>query len=352
MSERNHSINESPKVSRKKIGLFFAGTAILLVAGTVFYQMNRTAQTNAAVETKKNKSQTTKSTTQKKTLATVNNQEISYDLIAQECVLRYGKEVLENIINRVIIQQACQEKGVKVTTQEVDKEIAKIAERYNMPLENWYKMLQAERKLTPQQYRRDVIWPMLALKKLAGTDVSVTDEEMKKAFIRDYGPKVKARMILLNKLDRAKLVWEKASKTPDDFESLARQYSVEPNSKALGGSIPPIRKYTGQDTLEKAAFKLKKGEISGVIQAGTGYAILLCEGRTEQYAEFDDVKEAVHEQLLEEIVQKRVAKIFANIKKEAVVSNYLTNTRSNGIRQTSGIGKSRTTSRKTQKRTK
>ena len=63
-------------------------------------------------------------------------------------------------------------------------------------------MLQADRKITPDQYRRNVIWPMLALKKLASEKIEVTDDDMKRAFIRDYGEKVRARMIVLDNMPR------------------------------------------------------------------------------------------------------------------------------------------------------
>ncbi len=54
--------------------------------------------------------------------------------------------------------------------------------------------------------------------------------------------------------------------------------------------------------LEKAAFKLKEGEISGVVQINMSqYVILLCEGRTEQVVEKMDAEvEAILRQELEE----------------------------------------------------
>ena len=61
------------------------------------------------------------------------------------------------------------------------------------------------------------------------------------AYEDNYGPRVKARMIVLDNPRRA-TVWEKIKANPDDFEALARDYQIEPNSRALGGTIPPIRK--------------------------------------------------------------------------------------------------------------
>lgn len=273
-------------------------------------------------------------------MARVNKALISQEDLAQECIARYGQEVLENIINRTIIQQACAEANVTVSEAEVNNEIRNIAKRFGIPVDTWLKMLQEERGLTPAQYQRDVIWPMLALKKLAREEVGdVADEDLKRAFYRDYGPRVKAKMIMLDNLRRAQTVWEEVVKTPNDFERLARRYSIEPNSRSLGGAIPPIRRYAGNDTLEKKAFALEPGEISGIVQVGYNrYVILLCEGRTEPIVtNIDEVREELTDLIREEKVQAAVANKFDEIKARTRVDNYLTNTSYGGnIEQVGG----------------
>ncbi|MFN9970002.1 MAG: peptidylprolyl isomerase, partial [Phycisphaerae bacterium] len=107
---------------------------------------------------------------------------------------------------------------------------------------------------------------------------------MRDAYEDNYGERVKARMMVLDNLRRAQEAWEKARSSPDDFESMARELSVEPNSRALGGTVPPIRKNSGaHEEIRKAAFEMKTpGEISGIIQVDVSqYVILKYEGRTE-----------------------------------------------------------------------
>jgi foldase protein PrsA len=258
-------------------------------------------------------------------------------MVAHECMSRYATEVLDSMIDRMIVQQACEEQGIQVTPNEVEAEILRISKQFNLTPDTWFQMLQNDRKITPDQYRQNVIWPMLALKKLASEKIEVTDEDMKKAFIRDYGEKVRARMIMVENLRRAQEVQKLAAENPENFGALARKHSIEPNSKSLDGAIPPIRMYGGNETLEKEAFKLKQGEVSGIIQLGTGqqYAILLCEGRTERLVEYDEVKANLHDQILEEKVQISVANIFKSLKERAVVQNFLTGTATGGIQKAS-----------------
>jgi foldase protein PrsA len=176
---------------------------------------------------------------------------------------------------------------------------------------------------------------MLALRKLAGENVEVSDEDLQRAYIRDYGEKVQARMIMLDNKRRADEVWEKANANPESFGELARKFSIEANSRSLDGAIPPIKRYgsTEESALEEAAFKLKeKGEISGIIQIGVGqqYVILQYEGRTKRIVEFEEVKESLTEQIKEEKTQVAVANIFTKLKENAKVQNFVTNQVSGG----------------------
>ncbi|MBD3672954.1 MAG: peptidylprolyl isomerase [Planctomycetaceae bacterium] len=311
------------------------GTAIILIAGGIGYQVYSARTAGAQTETEQ-----AGTTRMNQNLARVNDQYISYDAVAQESVKRVGGEVLDNLINRMIIQQACQKQGIQVSKGEVTAEIARIAEKFKMPIETWYQMLQTERGLNPDQYQNDIIWPMLALKKLAGDNVQVTQQDMQKAFVRDYGQMVKARMIMLDNFRRAQEAYEQARKNPEAFDELAQEYSIEPNSRSLGGTIPHIRRYSGNETLENAAFKLKPGQVSGILEVDHGrYVILKCEGFTEPVVtDINQVKDDLYEQVKEEKVQQAVAEVFQKLKKEARVDNYLTRTSTRAdIQQTSGF---------------
>lgn len=326
--------------SKRKILFFAAGTGLVLFAGILFFQTFN-AKDGAAGEEKTAgtaRISGNQPALRSQPVAKVGSVVISEDELARECLALYGPEVLENVVNRAIIQQACQKAGVVVEQAEVHAEVEKIAKRFNLDTKTWYEMLQAERKMNPNQYRRNVIWPMLALRKLAGQQTQLTQAEVQKAFVRDYGPRVKARMIMLDNLNRAQKIWDDVKRNPADFERKARDYSIEPSSRALGGAIQPIPQYSDNESLWKAAFKLKEGEISGIIQIGLSrYAILLCEGYTEPVVtSIDEVKNQLLDQLAEEQAQEAVARVFDKLKKETRVDNYITNTTTGGVSQTSG----------------
>lgn len=353
MSERIHPPSASQEnagsKSKARLVLVAGGTAVAILCAAVIVQVFR-AESGIAADGSKSGEEPNVGRVrvgdggqQNYPLARVNGEIIGQEKVAAECLARYGKEVLEGIINRTIIEQACRKQGVEVTAAEVDAEIIRIAKKFELPVETWYQMLQVERDITPMQYRSDIIWPMLALRKLAGENVDVTNKDLQQAFIREYGPRVKAKMIMFEKQRHAQKVWEMAQREPENFGRLAREHSVEPTSRALDGDIPPIRRYTGPEaeTLVNAAFKLKKGEISGIIQAGTPgatrYVILKCEGHTEPVVtDISEVREELYTQLQEQKVQESVARVFQQLKDSSNVDNYLTNTSTRSIQQASG----------------
>ena len=353
MSEGIHATPPAGMQSRRNAGkkqkwaLVFAGTAsALLIAGILFQLFRPEAgqaqeRTNAPGKASVNAAAPTATEQALARIVSGNDRAmVTWKEVADECMLRYAKEVLENIINRKIIEQACASKNIQISDAEVDQEIVKIAGKFSMTVDQWYQMLQAERNVSPPQYRRDIIWPMLALRRLAGDDIKVTNREIDEAIQHNYGERVKVRVIVCDNIRRANEAWEKVSKQPEEFERVVREYSIDPSSRALGGSVPPIARYSGDPSsrnLEEEAFKLKTGEISNLVEINKSqYIIMRCEGRTEPVqVEKKDVQRQIYETIVEAKIQKAAAATFQQLKDNARVDNFLTNETSQkaGIKQ-------------------
>ncbi len=211
-----------------------------------------------------------------KIVAIVNGQRITREQLAQECMLRYGPDVLDSLINKELILQYCERRGIKITQEEVQAEIARMARRFHMRPQEWLRLLEQERGITPQQYANDIIWPTLALRRVAAKLLEVTPEEIQAAYETQYGPAVEVRMILCRTREQAEKVLRLAKARPEEFEKLARTYSTDPVSAGYGGRIPPVRKHLGDPRLERAAFALQEGQISNVVPIDGGFVILKC----------------------------------------------------------------------------
>lgn len=327
-------MSTKPKTTQKWM-FIVGGTALtVLVAGLLFQVMqpetgkaaargSRSPRSGQAADAEKTSGQS-----RKRSVARVNGQLISYDTLAEECVARHGNKVLEGIINRTMIQQAFADKPGAPTAQDVEKEIRTIAKKFNLDTAQWLEMMHSQQEMTPDQYRRDVIWPMLALRTLAGHDVTITQKELEEAYQRNYGDRVRVRVIILDRIRQAQEVWEKVKDNPENFGRLAMEYSIDSSSRALEGKVPPIRRFSGSSEIEKAAFSLSEGEISGVIQIPENkhWVIIKCEGRTEPISgvSMADVRPILEEELRGEKVQLMVNKTFNTLESKARVDNYLT----------------------------
>ena len=197
--------------------------------------------------------------------------------------------MLEGEINRKILLQALKRKSQQVTEQDLDMEIARAADAYGFlktdgtpDIEKWLAEVTKEEQATVELYVRDAVWPTVALKKLVDNRVQVTEDDIQKGFVSNYGPRVEVLAMVLNNHRQAQKVWEMARDNPTDafFGDLAHQYSVDSVSRENFGRVPPIRQYGGRPELEKEAFALKPGELSGIIASDENYVILRCTGYT------------------------------------------------------------------------
>ncbi len=211
-------------------------------------------------------------------VAAVNSRRITRKDLARECLMHYGEDVLESMFNRKLIADECRRRGISVTRDEVHAEIERMAKRFNIPVDQWLKMLEQERNVTAAQYADDIIWPTLALRRLAGDQLTIAREELVKEFETRYGEAVRARLIAVSSMEKAKKLRAQAAANPDDFGNLAKDYSEDAPSASVKGVIHPIRKHGSYKEIEEAVFNMADGEISPVIHAGGQYLILKRDG--------------------------------------------------------------------------
>ena len=129
-----------------------------------------------------------------KVVATVNGNPISLQELADQCKLRFGDDVLEDLVNKTLIVQACQTQNISVTQKDIDDEISRTARKFQLSTEMYLKLIQDERGIAPGQYASDIIWPMLALRGLSRGKINVTPQDIDRAFQSEFGPKVQVRM--------------------------------------------------------------------------------------------------------------------------------------------------------------
>ena len=259
-----------------------------------------------------------------KPVAIVNGSEITSERLGEECLGRHGPTVLETLVNRRIIEQACRQQGVTVTPQDVSAEIDAMARRFSVPQDKWIEMIQQERGITPKQYSDDIVWPMIALRRLARGAVEPTADELQEAFEKQFGPAVKARIIVSRSRRDAEQVRAQAVAAPDEFGGLARQHSVDVGSASANGWVQPIRLHSGDPHFDRAAFALQPGEISPVVQVADQFIVIKYEGHLPPAgAAFEEVRPHLAEELRERKSRQGSSDVFRRLQDATTVENIL-----------------------------
>tara|TARA_R110002049_G_scaffold72490_2_gene187125 strand:- start:146737 stop:148533 length:1797 start_codon:yes stop_codon:yes gene_type:complete len=260
-------------------------------------------------------------------VAVVNADPITNKALGEACLMRYGNDVLDSMINRHLILQACKQNGIEVTSNEVREEIIRISAKFGLTVESYLQLLQEERDIPPDQYSREIVWPMLALRRLVADKVEPTDEEFNQAFLSQFGEAVKCRLIMTADRQKAESIQKQASANPEQFGSLAKAHSEDEASASVGGLIPPIRRYTGDSRLEEAAFGLQDGQVSPVLQLGDQWIFLQAVRRipasTPSPQAMPSIKEQIHDRIRDQKMRGAAGELFTRLQKQAQVTKVL-----------------------------
>jgi peptidyl-prolyl cis-trans isomerase D len=97
-------------------------------------------------------------------------------------------------------------------------------------------------------------------------------------------------------------------KAPDSFADVARKNSQDPGSAANGGDLDYFARGAMTKAFEEAAFALKKGEISGLVETEFGYHIIkVTDVKTPKQRSFEEMKPELEAELKKQQAQRKFA---------------------------------------------
>ena len=216
------------------------------------------------------------------------------------------ENLLQQYIQGIVISKLAKKKGFDknlelkeqlemikdnyIAIEYLKKEVANKVEVSEEDIKAYYESHKDEFK-TPEMVRSRHI--------LIKTDPSASDNDKKNA-------KEKAEDIL------------KKIKSGEDFAKLASDISDDTGSKPKGGELGFFPKGRMVQSFEDAAFSLKPGEVSGIVETQFGYHIIKVEEKKEPGMEpFDTAKEKIKQKLLQERTKTKVTEFIEKAMKEA-----------------------------------
>lgn len=325
------NVRQSVETRRPAMLATITCALIVLVAAPGFAQVARkkASQSRSSQRTVRTSTSAASPKKKPKIVAVVNGKEILRQQLGSQCLSRYGEEVLESLVNKYLILQECKRNGIQITSQEIDAEIATIASKFSISPDRWIELLKTERQISSEQYRRDIIWPTLALKRLVADKLAVDEADLQKEFESEYGEKVRVRMIAAATKQSADQILSEVRANPKEFGTIAKNKSTDTNSAAARGLIPPIRKHVGDPAIEKVAFALKRGQISNVIPFANQFIILQCEehiAATKISKEYEiTARQRLKDRLLDNQLRAEAEQLSQKLQSEAKIVNILNN---------------------------
>jgi peptidyl-prolyl cis-trans isomerase SurA len=212
--------------------------------------------------------------------------------------------ILENMLFQKLILNQAQVDSVAITEQMVDNELDRRM-RYMIgqvgspdKLEEYFSKSIVEIKNDMREVIREQLMIQEEQSKIT-KDISVTPSEVKSYFKKlpkDSIPEISSEIQIgiITKIptlsevekqevkDKLKSMKDRVKKG-DDFATLAILYSEDPGSAKKGGELGMFKRGEMRPEFEAAAFKLKPGEVSDVVETEDGYHLIQMIERRGEY---------------------------------------------------------------------
>ena len=253
----------------------------------------------------------------------------------------FRKEILTNLINRELLYQEAEKKGIKPDEQKVASRFAEV--KQSAPTEADFQNMLKEMDISEADIKNEISRSFVIQEFIDSqitADIKVSDEEIKAFYDGhpDYFKKpeqVKASHILIKSdsvkddetkkkaaRDKLRAIQEKVKKG-EDFAELAKAGSECP-SASNGGDLGYFTKGRMVKPFEDAAFALKTGETSDIAVTQFGYHLIrVTDRKSESTVSLDEAKEKISEHLKKQKTMESVNQYIEKIRASAKVETFL-----------------------------
>jgi parvulin-like peptidyl-prolyl isomerase len=256
---------------------------------------------------------------------------------------RIYRATLDELVSRELLFQEALARDVRADANKVEAAYDRERARYGS--EDAWKQSLAKKGFTVESFRAEVrthqtIQALLDQERASISEKDVTPKEIQALYDRsgprlDTGERLVLRHILIRLPEgaspeqrkearaRAESIAARAQKG-EDFATLARKESQDESTAASGGLLPEIIRGQMPKTIEEAAFSLKPGAVSGVVESPAGFHVLrLEERRPSRRLSLEEARLGLIRLLVEQKRDERVAELVKSLRSKARIEIHL-----------------------------
>lgn len=252
-------------------------------------------------------------------------------------------QLIQFLVQKAEYEQKAKDLGIKISDDQVSKRLDQIKKQYfaapagqkaktPAEIEAAYQAQLKSNGLTDPQVRDSIKTQLLreAIYNKVTKDVKVSDSDAKKyydqhrtQYQRPAQPESRdVRHILVKNRALADRIYTQLKSKPSAFPTLARKYSTDTGTKALGGKLPGgVFKGRTVPQFDKVAFALKTNEISRPVHTRFGWHIIQALSGIRAPTKptptpFAQVKAAINQQLLQQKKQQAMTKWWNGVQND------------------------------------
>ena len=252
---------------------------------------------------------------------------------------RVYRDVLDQLIAYRLLVQETKARKVTITDADVDARLAQIKKQF--PSEEAFKETLGKQKMTEAQLRQEALGDMQVTKML-DDEVKITVQPQAVTTFYQQNPdkfqqpeRVRASHILIRLPEKAdpKTTEEarakatdvlKQVKTGQDFGALAKQHSQDPGSATNGGDLGYFQKGQMVGAFERAAFGMKPGEVSELVETPFGFHIIkVADKQAARTVPIDEVRPQIEQFLQNQQRQEKTESFVESLKTKGKVEVFI-----------------------------
>ncbi|MBN9523462.1 peptidylprolyl isomerase [bacterium] len=246
--------------------------------------------------------------------------QVTREELGEYLIARGGMDKIDLLVNRKVVELEAAKRGITVTPLEVSAGVNEDLQSSGLSRDEFVQVIRSRYGKSLYEWEQDVVRQRLLLGKMTRAKVSVTEDEVRKAFETKHGERREAFVINWPKgkdalpEDVKKLALEKH----EEFEKLALR---QPNEFAkTGGKINPVGRHVdGEDPrAEQALFSLKQpGDAVWVETEGASICVRLIRVIPPDPVTFEQVKATLEKDVFDRKLSRMLPEVFNEVRAAA-----------------------------------